>query len=465
LRDFVIGAAAMSDLKSWISAIRERLQSFPGAGRRLAPRRLRGLRSGPGRFRGDERGVVAIYVGLSLPVLIGGMGLGAETGYWYWLQRELQHATDLATHAAATRRLYGASVEEQKAAALDIAKASGPSRLTLSDVTLNSPPATGNYQVPAPYWAMEGIVQYQVPRLFSSIFSDTPVTIRGRSVVVSQANGTACVLGLNKTKQGTVVVAGSAAVNINGCWVAANSSADDATDFTGANGAMAAYCVRAVGTVDEGATSQKKGIESTQLTTVCSAPLEYAPQLEDPYAGRTPPTHPGTCPGGNGQVSGGVTLHCSNWTPPTGVTGIHVFRNGANLVVNSNDTIASGAAGVTFYFEGTSSPQINGNARLNLSAPSADSDPTKGMLFWAASGNTQTMQINGNSSSTFEGAVYSPSGKIEWSGNGGEQGCVQLVADTISFTGNASTGISCGSAGTPDGATAIPTVLKVTLVE
>ncbi len=134
------------------------------------------------------------------------------------------------------------------------------------------------------------------------------------------------------------------------------------------------------------------------------------------------------------------------------------------MVVNGNDNIASGSAGVTFYFEGTSRPHINGGARLNLSAPSSDSDATKGMLFWAADGNTETMQINGNSNSTFEGAIYSPNGKIEWSGNGSEQGCVQLVADTISFTGNAATGISCGT-GTPDGATAIPTVLKVTLVE
>ena len=170
----------MSNPKSWIAALEERFQSFSSRWRRHSSLRPRRLRSGTDRFRRDERGVVAIYVGLSLPVLIGGMGLGAETGYWYWLQRELQHATDLATHAAATRRLYGASLNEQKAAALEIAKASGPSRLTLSDVTLNSPPATGNYQVPAPYWAMEGIVQYQVPRLFSSIFSDTPITIRGR---------------------------------------------------------------------------------------------------------------------------------------------------------------------------------------------------------------------------------------------------------------------------------------------
>ncbi len=335
-------------------------------------------------------------MGISFPVLIGGMGLGAETGYWFWLQRELQHATDLATHAAATRRLYGASLEEQKTAALNIAKASGRAQLTLSNITLNSPPEAGDYQIPAPYWAIEGIIQYQVPRLFSSIFSNTPVAIAGRSVVVSQANGTACVLALNKARQGAVVVAGSADVAIEGCWVATNSNAVDATDFTGAKGALKTYCVRAVGTVDEGATTEKKGIESTQLTTDCSAPLEYAPHIEDPYADRIPPSHPGTCPGNNLQTVNGVTLHCSDWTPPNGVTGVHMFRAGAKMVVNGNDNIASGSAGVTFYFEGTSRPHINGGARLNLSAPSSDSDATKGMLFWAADGNTETMQINGN---------------------------------------------------------------------
>ena len=40
----------------------------------------------------DCHGSVAVVAALLFPVLIGGMGLGAEVGYWYVTQRRLQHA-------------------------------------------------------------------------------------------------------------------------------------------------------------------------------------------------------------------------------------------------------------------------------------------------------------------------------------------------------------------------------------
>jgi Flp pilus assembly protein TadG len=46
----------------------------------------------------DSNGATAVLVGLLLPVIIGGLGLGAETGYWYLLDRKLQHAVDVSAH-------------------------------------------------------------------------------------------------------------------------------------------------------------------------------------------------------------------------------------------------------------------------------------------------------------------------------------------------------------------------------
>ncbi len=413
----------------------------------------------------SERGVVAIYMGLTLPVFVGGIALGAEMGHLYWLQRELQHAADMATHAAATRRLYGDNDAEQKLAAQQVMLSSGIKK-TVSTFTLNSPPKTGNYVTPSPQWAIEGVFSYVYPRLFSSIFSDTPYVISARSVVISRANGTACVLATNPSKQGAVSVIGSASVVVDGCWVAANSDATDASDFVGTKGALTADCVRAVGSVDDGATTVKRGVETSQLNTDCDAPLEYAPHIEDPYANRTPPSHPKSCneEGADGSTIGGVTLHCRDWSPLNGVTGVHLFRNNAKMTINGTDRISSGEDGVTFYFEDESSPQINGGAEIDFKAPIKDHFPTKGMLFWAAVGNTQDMKINGNSDSSLSGAIYSPSGKIIWLGSGSEWGCVQLVADQVEFSGNAATKISCPS-GTPNGGTGIPTVTKVTLVE
>jgi Flp pilus assembly protein TadG len=51
----------------------------------------------------DERsGVVAVIVALAMPVLVGAMGLAAETSYWYVHQRGMQNAADAAAIAAAT---------------------------------------------------------------------------------------------------------------------------------------------------------------------------------------------------------------------------------------------------------------------------------------------------------------------------------------------------------------------------
>src|SRR5262249_30035319 len=60
------------------------------------------LRSSPGRFFHDQRGVAVLLVALALPALIGMMGLAAETSYWYMHQRAMQNAADAAAIAAAT---------------------------------------------------------------------------------------------------------------------------------------------------------------------------------------------------------------------------------------------------------------------------------------------------------------------------------------------------------------------------
>src|ERR1700680_3314691 len=62
----------------------------------------------------DERsGVVAVLVALALPVLVGSMGLAAETSYWYVHQRGMQNAADAAAIAAATNGTSTYAAEAQ----------------------------------------------------------------------------------------------------------------------------------------------------------------------------------------------------------------------------------------------------------------------------------------------------------------------------------------------------------------
>ena len=52
-------------------------------------------------FLGSRRGNVAIITALVAPVLIGFCGLGADAGYWYYRQRDLQSAVDIAAYNGA----------------------------------------------------------------------------------------------------------------------------------------------------------------------------------------------------------------------------------------------------------------------------------------------------------------------------------------------------------------------------
>jgi Flp pilus assembly protein TadG len=53
-------------------------------------------------FLHDEQGASIVVIALTLPALIGGMGLAAEVGYWQLHHRAMQNAADAAAIAAAT---------------------------------------------------------------------------------------------------------------------------------------------------------------------------------------------------------------------------------------------------------------------------------------------------------------------------------------------------------------------------
>jgi Flp pilus assembly protein TadG len=69
------------------------------------------------RFLRNEDGTSIIVIGLTLPALIGGMGLAAEVSYWRLHHRDMQNAADAAAIAAATNGGSGYDVEGKAVAA------------------------------------------------------------------------------------------------------------------------------------------------------------------------------------------------------------------------------------------------------------------------------------------------------------------------------------------------------------
>ncbi len=424
---------------------------------RLPPR----LRS----FSRHEAGSVVVLAAILLPIVIGGMGLGAETGYWYLSQRKMQHTADVSAHAGATRKRAGDDETKIRAAAEHIAAASG-----MAEIVVNNPPTSGAYA--GDMDSVEVLISKTQPLLFSSIFMDAPVTIDARAVArfSSDNNSVACVLALSKTASGAVTVSGSTTVNLEGCDVHSNSNAANSFLMSG-SGILTTDCVTTVG-----------GAVTTAQLTVNNpdCPKEQSGEIPDPFEMVLEPAVTGTCRSNKVGTPSKATALPNPQTPqenhPSGVLAIR-FCDGLDLkgqvtfapglyIIQGDVTVNAGEEtqlfgdGVTFFITSGGRLRFNGAAQLNLSAPTEG--PFKGILFFGDRDDNVTHLVNGASGSTLQGAIYAAGSAIEYKGNSTtSNGCTQLIGNTVTFIGNSTMNSKCEAAGYDD----IETGQVVRLVE
>ena len=126
-----------------------------------------------------------------------------------------------------------------------------------------------------------------------------------------------------------------------------------------------------------------------------------------------------------------------------------------------NATANVQGAGVTIYLKGTARLQVDGSADVLMSAPT--SGPYSGILFFGDRSALGGANIfNGTATSHLTGALYFPSQAVEYKGNfSGENGCTQVIADTVEWSGNTDIKADCTGAGFGG----IPALLIVQLVE
>jgi len=394
-------------------------------------------------------GNVAMVFALAMPMVIGGAGLAAETSYDYYQKIHLQAAADAAAYAGALEDRAGSNAATIDSAAAAQATTNGWSSST-GTITVNSPPLSGSHQTAN---AVEVKLTMGAPRFFSAIFSTAPVTIGVRAVAIAQTASDACILALNKTASGAVHVQGNSALNLTGCDVVSDSVSSSAVDVQG-SASLTADCV-----VSAGGVTNKAGL----TLTGCSAPITQAPPVADPLAElpKPPPGSARSVPNGHGTITlqpgfyaGGMSLS-GNVTLGSGI----YYVSGGGFSVNSNSTVSG--TGVTIYLVAGSQVSMNGNATVKLAAPT--SGTYSGVLFFgdrAANGGFNT--FNGTASSQMTGDIYFPTQQVSYLGNfSGINGCTQIIADTVLWSGNATVAVNCAS----QGLTAIPARQLVSLVE
>ncbi|TCN32676.1 pilus assembly protein TadG-related protein [Sinorhizobium americanum] len=393
-------------------------------------------------FMDDDLGAVAVIAAIVFPVLVGAMGLGAESGYWYMESRKLQHAADVSAHAAAIRHRAGDRQSALENTALRIASASGYSPGTL---TVSTKPglSAGSSKITVELTETHS-------RLFSSVFIGEPVTISARAVAEVKGGSKACVLALSNSASGAVTVTGSTQVQLSGCSVVSNSSAADAFLMKNGSAVMSTDCVYTVG----------EAVTTTGLTlTGCSEPAERVPPTADPFASIAEPDklHVEQLPCRTlAYISNSAYTFdkLANGTPAIRfcggleIKGTITLKPGLYIIDGGDFTVTAGAKlsgdGVTLFFTNGAAAKLLGNGDIDLSAPTTG--PFAGLLFFGSRRDTGVAhQVTGNSESSLEGNLYIPTGSIDFTGNSTVSGgCTQIVADQITFTGN-STMETCAS--------------------
>jgi Flp pilus assembly protein TadG len=373
----------------------------------------------------DRAGAVAVVFALSLPLLLAGAGLGIETSLWYFMRLKAQSAADVAAYSAALEARGGSSDGVVEDVATQVASENGYSPTTGTIQVIQDAQSGGG--------SVEVIVTSTTDRYFTAVFNPTPVTATARAVANFSDASSACVLALDRTAGKAANFSGSADLKLTGCSVMSNSSAINALNVQG-SAKLRTDCAIAVG-----------GITATSGMTLtdCPSAITSAPPVADPFRNLAAPTPTGGClsaPNNNGTMQPG--RYCSGASLKGKVTlnpGVYYMEGD----FSAQSTAELSGTGVTIYMSGASRVTFNGNAAVNLAAPT--SGTYSGMLFFGDRNSTgSTNKFNGTAASKMTGAIYFASQNIEYMGNfAGENGCTQVVGRTVEWTGNTTVAVDC----------------------
>ncbi len=416
-------------MRSTIPAARFRVE------RRYTSNRL-GATAGAG-------GQVMVLICVSLIALVGMIAIVADFSFMQHQRNMMQTAADSAAMAGAEELSYGDAVAAGNADAASNGFTNGQSSVTVS---INNPPSSGPNVGNAAY--VEAVVSKPEPTYFLRALGVSTMTVSTRAVAY-EGNGPNCIYVMNPSASGAMSANGNVTVS-SGCGLLVDSSSSSGMSLVG-NVTITAPSIGVVGGYSAGGNSS---LTPTPKTGVIAAsdPLAY---VQAPTVGSC--AHTNFSLNGNngssgspyqlyaGTYCGGITVHGNAWLHFN--AGTYVLAGGG--MSDSANTTMTGT-GVTFYNTtgtgGYGAISLSGNSQSNLSAPT--SGPLVGILFFqdrSIPGTAAGSTISGNSSSTFDGALYFATTTLSFNGNSSASGYSIVVANQLSLSGNASLGTNYSS--------------------
>jgi len=434
----------------------------------------------------DHSGATAVAIAFALTAVLGFAGLGTEAASWYYTKRNMQSAADAAAASAGANLAItlqrGGTVSSSQfttdaqsiAAKYGFVNGSGS-----TTVTAEYPPSSGGYSGNNSYVAV-AITQPQ-QALLSGLFLSSGPTISARAVAKgnSQAADSGCVMALNGASVSDVTLNGGVTMNFSGCALYDNSplTSGNGALYMANNASLTASAVYVVGNANQTTSIHTTdGFHSgvnpaadpySAVTMPTAASCNDTQQLNNPQDNASPNNSR------SASTTGGTWAFCKDVrmtsNGSTGMftlnPGIYIFACGANLVMTSGTLSATG--GVTLVFERacpTNPPgagtnpgiiSVTGNSNLSITAPTSGS--TAGLAIFqerytcTAGGSNCDNSLSGGGTLNITGAAYFPNNPVNYSGGtagGGTSQCTQLIASTISFSGNPTFNSNCTDKGT-----------------
>ncbi len=408
-------------------------------------RRFNALRSRLRSFSEGRSGNVIILSSLSAPVVIGLAALGTEGGALYLKKAAIQAAADQAAVSAAnsfnscTNSPCSAYTVEGQGVAAAMGFVNGQNNVT---VKVYSPPVDGPNAGKAS--VVEVIISMTQPPMLSALLHPSNYVIHGRAVA-PYCGGPGFVLALDPTAQKALYAGGNATVSMPNCNLVSDSSASNAIDVGGSPS------VTVNGACGNGGISASSGLVDNWNATGSGC------YLPDPYSLSVPsncdPT--GTIACTSQTNSGGATLQ------PGTYSGLKINNNqvvslnpgvyiidGGSLNFNGGSVVTG--SGVTFVLTNGANFKWNGTSTVSVTAPTSGS--FSGVVVYSDDTTTSdTLTINGTSTTYFGGAIVAPGEAVGFSGtgvSGNGHNCTQIIGDTVSFLGNTTVDSDCSSYGT-----------------
>lgn len=386
------------------------------------------------RFLKDHQGGVAPLLALLTIPIVGAVGTAIDYSRANAIKSSMQAALDAAALATAMQSISGtvassvtdyfnANFARPEVTNIEVVSAtsavSGGTKLALS--------ASGRLNT-----QLLGLLGFSA------------VTITANASVVATADGLGCVLALDRDASGAITGQGSTTVELKGCSLYDNSASPTALTV-GGSARIAALSIGVVGGISGGA-----GLLTDQGIRTGIGPVA------DPYANSSYPSFSG-CTENNFKAKDSTTInpgvYCGGISINSGAEltlnpGIY-YLDGGDLSVNGGANLIG--TGVTLVFTAQSRPSfanaaINGNAKVNLTAPK--SGPTAGIVMFGdrAMLTGTDFRLNGGSTQYLGGAIYLPKAAINYSGNAATStSCTQIIGSTVTFTGNSAVAINCSS--------------------